>query len=87
MIGETWRHRQAKQELREFRDGPMPTTPFVKRPWPEDEVNTQCSIERRCAEYTLPYEFVHQKPALHPAQRDISERVIDEVQGHIREQY
>jgi hypothetical protein len=30
---------------------------------------------------------VHQKPALHPAQRDISERVIDEVQGHIREQY
>ena len=85
MIGEEEGNRKPEHELRRFEPGPAEMTPRIERPEAEAHMGEERHIKDHRAGRRLPDRLLDDEAVLHRFDRNVAERVIDEMQRHIGE--
>ena len=84
MVRQQRRHGEPEHELRTLGPAPAKEAPLVEREDPEPAMEEECTIEQERADYALPEPELDREHRLHSAEADIAERVIGEVQCHVK---
>src|SRR5437868_14959673 len=65
----------------------MQRTPFVQSPQTQEEMRHQRAVQHGRSKPSLPDELLHKQITLQPCERDIPQRVIQEVRAYVGEQH
>ncbi len=65
----------------------MQRAPFVQSPQTQEEMRRQRAVQQGCSQPSLPDELLHKQIALQPCERDIPQRVIQEVRAYVGKQH
>src|SRR5580692_7367162 len=83
VIGQQERNGEAKDELGRLKSRPAESAPLVERPEAEAHMGQKRNVEDQGAWRRLPDQLLDCEAALHRANRNVAERVIDEMQRNI----
>lgn len=87
MVGKQRRYAHAEDKLRYLTRGPMQRAPFVQSPQSQEEMHRQRAVQHGRSKPSLPDELLHEQTTLQPGERDIPQRVVQEVRTDIGKQH
>ncbi|MGT2429031.1 hypothetical protein ACU4HD_10590 [Cupriavidus basilensis] len=65
----------------------MQRAPFIQRPQTQEEMHHQRAVQDSRPKPSLPDELLHKQATLQPSERDIPQRVIQEMRTHVGKQH